>query len=240
MPALTISTDVPSRSASPEAPPMSPLTPTQTPSSPVASPSSASASTTQATTTTTTNTTTIPPPANLTHTTHPAQQPAQPAPPPEPIDFDDNTDAIALRSAISILQLQRSKAEQHIRLLRDHKPDAVSDPRRFVAQLDAAQRSGSTADLPWKDAFTPQAVVNCPKINWDQYAIVGEPLEALHREQVENPPDTEPSVYVNGAYESRAGGQTNVTRAEPYRGPVAAYSPWLDKATVEGNGKPKQ
>ncbi|KAL6869074.1 hypothetical protein ACO1O0_000397 [Amphichorda felina] len=229
-----------SRSASPERPPMSPITPTETPSTPVPSSSSAAAAA-AAVATPGAPTSTIPPAADLTHSSHPSQQPAQPAPPPEPIDFDDNADAIALRSAISILQLQRKKADQHIRLLHAHGADAATDPARFVAQLDAAQRAGSTADLPWKDAFVPQSIAHLPQINWDQYAIVGEPLEALHREQVNNPPETEPSVYADGAYKSRGGGGPSNVRPDEYRGPLSAYSPWLDKdKTNNTKAKPKK
>lgn len=212
---------------------MSPITPTQTSSSPVASSSTDAAAGP--------STCTIPPAASLTHTIHPTQQPAQPAPPPEPIDFDDNADAIALRSAISILQMQRNKADQHIRLLNQHKADAVADPQTFVNRLDAAQRAGSNADLPWKDAFTPQALAQCPQINWDQYAIVGEPLDALHREQVNNPPKTEPSVYVHGVYESKGDGARSNGKPEEYRGPLSAYSPWLDKDDkTSAKAKPKK
>ncbi|KAF4121377.1 Conserved hypothetical, protein [Geosmithia morbida] len=159
----------------------------------------------------------------------------QRAPPPEPIDFEDNADAIALQSAISVLLLQRKKADQHIRLLRDHKDASVADPARFAELLAAADRDRSTANLPFKDAFSAQAIASCPQINWEQYAVVGEPLDRLHAEQVSRPPETAPSVYSGGVYESgtpaaAAAGSGSLARPEEYRGPLAPYSPWRDAA----------
>ena len=60
--------------------------------------------------------------------------------------------------------------------------------------------------------------------------MVGEPLDRIHREQVTNPAPTEPSIYANGVYEpGKSAGATGPGKAEEYRGPLAAYSPWQDK-----------
>lgn len=58
---------------------------------------------------------------------------------PEPIDFDSNPDAIALKSAISVLQLQRQRAAADIQALNRVKDQAVQDPDAFVKDLVAGK-----------------------------------------------------------------------------------------------------
>ncbi|KAK0633430.1 hypothetical protein B0T14DRAFT_385607, partial [Immersiella caudata] len=60
-------------------------------------------------------------------------------PPVEPIAFDDNPDVIALKSAISILQLQRARATADMQALRRAKDAALADPNAFVADLTAGR-----------------------------------------------------------------------------------------------------
>jgi hypothetical protein len=68
------------------------------------------------------------------------------APPPaEPIAFDDNPDVLALKSAISILQIQRARATTDMHALRRAKDAALADPSAFVADL-AAGRVGVEPD----------------------------------------------------------------------------------------------
>ncbi|KAI1640354.1 hypothetical protein F4809DRAFT_591284 [Biscogniauxia mediterranea] len=58
------------------------------------------------------------------------------APPrPEPIDFDSNPDVLALKSAISILQMQRRKAEADMAALDRAKSEALAEPGAFVRDL---------------------------------------------------------------------------------------------------------
>jgi hypothetical protein len=60
------------------------------------------------------------------------------APPPaQPIDFDTNPDVLALKSAISILQLQRARATADIQTLSRAKDAALANPEAFVADLEA-------------------------------------------------------------------------------------------------------
>lgn len=57
--------------------------------------------------------------------------PSQP-PPMEPFSESDNTDAIALRSAISILQIQRQQAIHDIQALERQRIAATADPEAFA------------------------------------------------------------------------------------------------------------
>jgi len=49
--------------------------------------------------------------------------------------MDENPDAIALRSALSILQIQRLQAIKHVQGLRRKKEDALMDPQAFARDL---------------------------------------------------------------------------------------------------------
>ncbi|XDG06539.1 hypothetical protein ABKA04_006154 [Annulohypoxylon sp. FPYF3050] len=107
------SANIPTRSTSPQRPPISPITP---PLNPIA----------------------MPPRRTYTHT---SQQPQTSiaAPLPEPIDFDTNPDVLALKSAISVLQLQRRKAEADIAALAKVKSAAMADPGAFVRDLTSGR-----------------------------------------------------------------------------------------------------
>ncbi|GAB1311287.1 hypothetical protein MFIFM68171_01497 [Madurella fahalii] len=167
MPGLTITTDVRAAAASarrtstnvntnsrgtssPPRPPVSPITPTLGPSQlPTTGGPGGRASTKQPhnNSTSGSNNDSIPDfalgrPA-FTHT-----QPDQVAiapPPAQPIDFDENPDVIALKSAISILQLQRARATADIQTLSRAKAAALADPSAFIADL-AAGRVGTEGD----------------------------------------------------------------------------------------------
>ncbi|KAI6785936.1 uncharacterized protein J7T54_006275 [Emericellopsis cladophorae] len=225
MPGLTIQTDVAPRSHSPEPPPASPLTPSEEASAPQLAPTQAAIATA------TPRQPSAPhpqaePPAVLSHTTHPEQVPSQPVPPPQPIDFESNTDAIAIKSAISILQIQKKRAEEHIRLLDQSAQTARDDPQRTAEYL----AKGDTSDMPWKDAFQMQSVAHMPNVRWSKYAVVGESLDKIHQEQSKRPPDTKPAVYADGVYTEQASANSSTAgRAEEHRGPFAAYSPFVGK-----------
>jgi hypothetical protein len=60
-------------------------------------------------------------------------------PPPKPISFDDNPDVLALKSAISILQLQRQRAVGDMQVLAQAKAEALEKPDEFVRDLVAGQ-----------------------------------------------------------------------------------------------------
>lgn len=58
-----------------------------------------------------------------------------PEPAPVPISESDNPDAIALRSAISILQIQKQQALSDIRILDKMKQAATKNPETFVQEV---------------------------------------------------------------------------------------------------------
>ncbi|KAF2187821.1 hypothetical protein K469DRAFT_704780 [Zopfia rhizophila CBS 207.26] len=82
----------------------------------------------------------VPPPQATTF----MQQPS-----PVPISENENPDAIALRSAISLLQLQREKSKRDLKTLEELKAAAVSDPQGFVRALETqrARQSKSNSDI---------------------------------------------------------------------------------------------
>ncbi|KAK3934480.1 hypothetical protein QBC46DRAFT_399672 [Diplogelasinospora grovesii] len=79
---------------------------------------------------------------------HPSQQDQLEGlvvPPAPPIAFDDNPDVLAIKSAISILQLQRARAQADMQALKRAKEAALANPAAFVADLASGQ-VGSTGD----------------------------------------------------------------------------------------------
>lgn len=65
----------------------------------------------------------------------------EPPPPPVPVSESDNPDVIALRSAISILQLQKQQSLRDIHALDRMKRAAAADPERFARELAAGDLS---------------------------------------------------------------------------------------------------
>jgi hypothetical protein len=60
-------------------------------------------------------------------------------PEPLPVSLEDNPDAIALRAAISILQLQRQQSLRDIKALDKMKAAALKDPDKFVQDFKAGK-----------------------------------------------------------------------------------------------------
>ena len=56
-------------------------------------------------------------------------------PPPVPISESSDPDAIALRSALSVLQIQRLRSIQDVRTLNRQKEKALADPEAFAKAL---------------------------------------------------------------------------------------------------------
>jgi hypothetical protein len=69
-----------------------------------------------------------------------------------PIKLDENTDAIALKSAMSILQMQARNAENDIRKLARMKEKAMQNPEEFARALQAGEVHTKPDPL-----FTPTA-----------------------------------------------------------------------------------
>ncbi|KAI9764648.1 MAG: hypothetical protein M1840_008145 [Geoglossum simile] len=140
MPALTISTQHAHpgcehrRSTSPPRPPVSPITPVLSPATLVPSTESTIALAPPSTATT---------PSNFNQPTYPAAPSAAASfiqrPAPVPISESENPDVIALRSAISILQLQRERSKADLRALQTLKERAVAEPEEFAQDLLAGR-----------------------------------------------------------------------------------------------------
>lgn len=76
-------------------------------------------------------------PTTRTHGPPPEHATFMRQPSPLSISESDNPDAIALRSAISLLQLQREKSKRDIKQLQELKSAAVADPQGFAKSLHA-------------------------------------------------------------------------------------------------------
>ncbi|KAA8573555.1 hypothetical protein MFRU_001g04750 [Monilinia fructicola] len=74
--------------------------------------------------------------------THTQQTPqvSMPQPKPQTINFDENPDVLAMKSTISILQLQARNAERDMVTLQRIKERAAGDPEGFVGSLMEGQR----------------------------------------------------------------------------------------------------
>ncbi|KAJ4992095.1 hypothetical protein SVAN01_02416 [Stagonosporopsis vannaccii] len=86
----------------------------------------------------------------------PASAPAPTAfrqqPPSVPISDSENPDAIALRSAISLLQIQREKSKRDLKALEELKHAAVQDPASFMRSLQDQRAQAARAH---NDVLTP-------------------------------------------------------------------------------------
>ena len=205
----------------PEAPPYSPLTPTFAELEPVAA----------------SGATIVPPPLSPSPTTRnlpeplpayreplPPAKPAvfKPEPPPVPISESENPDAIALRSALNILQIQKQQSLRDLKTLDRLKEAAAAHPEEFARDLfsgrlrtedrgailqftdddsadidkDPKESGQAEDDGPNKSRFgripAPQNVVRMPPVNWDKYHIIGAPLERMHQQQLRRPSSGEP------------------------------------------------
>ncbi|RDA93127.1 hypothetical protein CP533_4061 [Ophiocordyceps camponoti-saundersi (nom. inval.)] len=152
-------------------------------------------------------------------------------PPPESIDFDTNTDVLALRSAISVLQVQKKRAAADIQSLSSARDAALDDADAFVRDLasgkvnNASAAAGADDAKPWTSLPRPQEVVRCPPINWSQYAVVGDSLDKLHADEVRRPSQGIPAtVGPDGSYEFRGEGPR-----ETYPGVATPFAPGKDR-----------
>ncbi|KAF2626821.1 hypothetical protein BU25DRAFT_422163 [Macroventuria anomochaeta] len=73
-------------------------------------------------------------------------------PPSVPISESENPDAIALRSAISLLQIQREKSKRDLKALEELKHAAVQDPESFMRSLQEQRVEAARAH---SDVLTP-------------------------------------------------------------------------------------
>lgn len=84
-----------------------------------------------------------------------AQPPLDAPPPPRPLDFDTNPDVLAIKSAISILQIQRARAQADIAALGRAKDAALREPLAFVDDLRAGRVSTAPEAPTLFDPFAP-------------------------------------------------------------------------------------
>ena len=100
------------------------------------------------------------------------------------------------------------------------------------------KRKPKSQPRPWASLPGKQNVVRCPPINWAQYAVVGESLDKLHREQQARPVQGQPAVLAAAAptadhqqqalsFEFR--GAADPGTQEPYLGVAAPYDPLRDR-----------
>ncbi|CAG8978187.1 hypothetical protein HYALB_00011422 [Hymenoscyphus albidus] len=218
-----------SRPSSPLRPPVSPLTPTREHAS---------------------NPFATAPRRTYTHTQEP--QTAIPQPALEPIKYDENPDVIALKSTIAILQMQARNATTDIQMLQKIKERAVADPHAFTTALVNGELGKEGPSVPlytdddddvdeededektnvdienkkWPKLPKPQNVVRTPPINWTQYAVVGDPLDKLHNDQVSRPSEGKPQKL--GPDGALVFGGDGVRRPADF-GIAAPYSPLRDR-----------
>ncbi|KAI3556304.1 hypothetical protein CABS01_04440 [Colletotrichum abscissum] len=236
-----------SRSSSPARPPISPITPTLPPARLPDPPAPFAADR-----------------PVLTHSSQPSAATAIPPPRPEPIDFDSNPDVLALKSAISILQMQSRKAAADIQGLNAAKNAAVENPSAFLADLgtgkvhtqgdklfaesdsdsddetegkadgSAAQGKAKEPPQPWESLPKPQNVVRCPPINWSQYAVVGESLDKIHADQLARPSQGAPATLGPSGTYEFKGEPGGNQR--PFIGVAAPYTPGKDRIEKKARG----
>lgn len=136
----------------------------------------------------------------------------------------------------------------------DHDEDSSSDDDENEADGDTkmaegdghrTKQSGSKSDpdamavdgisnqpKPWATLPSKQSVVRCPPINWGQYAIVGESLDKLHKEQINRPTQGAPATITpDGMYEFKGTG-----KQEELVGIMAPYDPLRDKLGKKPKG----
>ncbi|CAI7591983.1 unnamed protein product [Penicillium glandicola] len=195
---------IPDQPGTPPRPPYSPVTPVFAHLAPVAS----------------NEPSIIPPPASPSPTSHlppqtyatyshpppPPNPPVfKPQPPPVPISESENPDAIALRSAISILQMQKQQSLRDIQALDRMKEAAAADPEGFAHELAAGRLKtedhGAVIQFSEDDMRDHEEneegskrtnpdgspASNFGHIPVPQNIVVGEPLDRMHEEQLRRP-----------------------------------------------------
>lgn len=79
-----------------------------------------------------------------------------PHPKPEPIkDWNENEDVLALRSAISLLQMQRDKAKKDIRTLEQVKQSAIAKSDEYVEEVKARRKATPKPRQTLSDILRP-------------------------------------------------------------------------------------
>lgn len=110
-----------------------------------------------------------------------------PTPPPQQQGIETNPDYIALTSALTLLQNQRSIACKDLVELQRLKSEALSNPQGFLQNLQQGSASGSgnsSSRIP-----KMQRVVKAPLVSWQNYGIQGQdPLRQQSKGIMDNHP----------------------------------------------------
>jgi hypothetical protein len=117
-----------------------------------------------------------------------------------------------------------------------------SDEEMEDRETEAQPESGAQAMVKaknedkWEPLPTPQNVVRMPAVNWEQYGVVGDSLDKLHKDYVARPPEGMPQkMGHDGLFQPGPEGQ----RRE-YAGVAAPYNPFkdnIDKSNSRKSGK---
>ncbi|KAF8847819.1 hypothetical protein BDZ45DRAFT_548525, partial [Acephala macrosclerotiorum] len=117
-------------------------------------------------------------------------------------------------------------------LLHPNGGDTDEDEEMEDAEGLAKEEEGSQAVAKvrdgdkWNPLPTSQNVVRMPPINWEQYGVVGNALDKMHRDQVARPPQGVPQrMGPDGQFHA---GPSDGQRKE-YPGVAAPYNPLKDK-----------
>ncbi|KAF2498601.1 hypothetical protein BU16DRAFT_548320 [Lophium mytilinum] len=115
--------------------------------------------------------------------------PPQPAtfmkqPAPVPISESENPDVIAMRSAISLLQLQREKSKRDLLTLEKLKTAAVAEPEAFVRELRAGRLQSAN---PASNILAP--TLDDPDAGGSSSGNEGERLDARKDSADTSPPE---------------------------------------------------
>jgi len=158
---------------------------------------------------------------------------------------------MALRAAISVLQMQRDKSKRDLQTLEKIKLAATQQPELFAKELASGTlRQEASHSDPLRATFesdseeegdddeevssaaepvsnfpkipSMQNVFRTPHVNWAQYSIVGDSLDKMHEEQRSRPSQGE---GVRGS-------------AVPERAIAAPYSPFTDKPPAQQQQQP--
>jgi hypothetical protein len=96
------------------------------------------------------------------------------------------------------------------------------------------EENGKGRDEKWGKLPKPQNIVRCPPINWTQYAVVGESLDKLHKDQLARPSEGMPQILQpDGSLTFGGEGQ----RRREDMGVAAPYQPGKDKIDKVGGTK---
>lgn len=167
---------------------------------------------------------------------------------------------IALKSAIAILQMQARNAGDDVRVLRDVKERALRDPEVFLEargrgevrvreggfgpSYESEEEDSDGEEVKMEDGVAEkkkgeewllprmQNVVRAPPVNWSKYAVVGDSLDKIHRDQVERPVEGVPQ---------RVGQDGNLIyggegERREHVGVYAPYDPMRDKVEPKKKG----